>query len=61
MVVDFAKRMKMAVVNTFYQKRKEQGRRVTYQNEGKRTQIDYILCRQFNLKINDCKVIDKKT
>ncbi|KAK3568983.1 hypothetical protein QTP86_021610 [Hemibagrus guttatus] len=56
MVVDFAKRMDMAVVNTYFQKREEH--RVTYKSGGRRTQVDYILCRRGNLKeISDCKVI----
>ncbi|KAK3531584.1 hypothetical protein QTP70_024969, partial [Hemibagrus guttatus] len=55
-VVDFAKRMDMAVVNTYFQKREEH--RVTYKSGGRRTQVDYILCRRGNLKeINDCKVV----
>ncbi|KAK3507843.1 hypothetical protein QTP70_001395 [Hemibagrus guttatus] len=56
MVVDFAKRMDMAVVNTYFQKREEH--RVTYKNGGRRTQVDYILCRRGNLKeISDCEVV----
>ncbi|KAK3541400.1 hypothetical protein QTP86_024584, partial [Hemibagrus guttatus] len=56
MVVDFAKRMDMAVVNTYFQKREEH--RVTYKSGGRRTQVDYILCRRRNLKeISDCKVV----
>ncbi|KAK3524034.1 hypothetical protein QTP70_017548 [Hemibagrus guttatus] len=56
MVVDFAKRMDMAVVNTYFQKREEH--RVTYESVGRRTQVDYILCRRGNLKeISDCKVV----
>ncbi|RXN38888.1 Retrovirus-related Pol poly LINE-1 [Labeo rohita] len=56
MVVDFAKRMEMAVVNTFFQKRQEH--RVTYKSGGRSTQVDYILCRRCNLKeISDCKVL----
>ncbi|KAK3530027.1 hypothetical protein QTP86_009918 [Hemibagrus guttatus] len=56
MVVDFAKRMDMAVVNTYFQKREEH--RVTYKSGGRRTQVDYILCRRGNLKeIIDCKVV----
>ncbi|KAK3537270.1 hypothetical protein QTP70_007006 [Hemibagrus guttatus] len=56
MVVDFAKRMDMGVVNTYFQKREEH--RVTYKSGGRRTQIDYILCRRGNLKeISDCKVV----
>uniref|UniRef100_A0AAQ6IMB3 Endonuclease/exonuclease/phosphatase domain-containing protein n=1 Tax=Anabas testudineus TaxID=64144 RepID=A0AAQ6IMB3_ANATE len=43
MVVDFAKRMEMAVVNTYFQKREEH--RVTYKRGGRSTQVDYILCR----------------
>ncbi|KAK3530717.1 hypothetical protein QTP86_033855 [Hemibagrus guttatus] len=56
MVVDFAKRMDMGVVNTYFQKREEH--RVTYKSGGRRTQVDYILCRRGNLKeISDCKVL----
>ncbi|KAK3509141.1 hypothetical protein QTP70_020253 [Hemibagrus guttatus] len=56
MVVDFAKRMDMAVVNTYFQKREEH--RVTYKSVGRRTQVDYILCRRGNLKeFSDCKVV----
>ncbi|KAK3529527.1 hypothetical protein QTP70_031964, partial [Hemibagrus guttatus] len=56
MVVDFAKRMDMGVVNTYFQKREEH--RVTYRSGGRRTQVDYILCRRGNLKeISDCKVV----
>ncbi|KAK3537219.1 hypothetical protein QTP70_003376 [Hemibagrus guttatus] len=56
MVVDFAKRMDMGVVNTYFQKREEH--RLTYKSGGRRTQVDYILCRRGNLKeISDCKVV----
>ncbi|KAK3563366.1 hypothetical protein QTP86_021842, partial [Hemibagrus guttatus] len=56
MVVGFAKRMDMGVVNTYFQKREEH--RVTYKSGGRRTQVDYILCRRGNLKeISDCKVV----
>ncbi|KAK3509581.1 hypothetical protein QTP70_006451 [Hemibagrus guttatus] len=56
MVVDFAKRMDMAMTNTYFQKREEH--RVTYKSGGRRTQVDYILCRRGNLKeISDCKVV----
>ncbi|KAK3533407.1 hypothetical protein QTP70_019486, partial [Hemibagrus guttatus] len=56
MVVDFAKRMDMGVVNTYFQKREEH--RVTYKSGSRRTQIDYILCRRGNLKeISNCKVV----
>ncbi|KAK2893246.1 hypothetical protein Q8A73_015730 [Channa argus] len=41
MVVDFAKRMEMAVVNTFFQKRQEH--RVTYKSGGRSTQVDEVL------------------
>ncbi|KAK3546869.1 hypothetical protein QTP86_003765 [Hemibagrus guttatus] len=56
MLVDFAKRMDMGVVNTYFQKREEH--RVTYKSGGRRTQVDYILCRRGKLKeISDCKVV----
>ncbi|XP_019744436.1 uncharacterized protein LOC109527143 [Hippocampus comes] len=55
-VVDFAKRMEMAVVNTYFQKREEH--LITYKSGGRSTQIDYILCRRGNLReVNDCKVV----
>ena len=56
MVVDFATRMEMAVVNTYFKKREEH--RVTYKSGGRSTQVDYIMCRRAYLKeIGDCKVI----
>ncbi|KAK3567064.1 hypothetical protein QTP86_009258 [Hemibagrus guttatus] len=56
MVVDFAKRMDMAVVNTYFQKKEEHS--INYKSGGRRTQVDYILCRRGNLKeISDCKVV----
>ncbi|KAK3525027.1 hypothetical protein QTP86_013384 [Hemibagrus guttatus] len=58
MVVDFAKRMDMGVVNTFKHFQKREKHRVTYKSGGRRTQVDYILCRRGNLKeISDCKVV----
>ena len=44
--VDFAKRMEMAIVDTFLQKRQEH--RVTYKSGGRSTQVDYI---------SNCKVV----
>ncbi|KAK3536843.1 hypothetical protein QTP86_027043 [Hemibagrus guttatus] len=56
MVVDFAKRMDMVVVNTYFQKREEH--RVTYKSGGRSTQVEYIVCRRGNLKeISECKVV----
>ncbi|KAI5099189.1 hypothetical protein C0J45_11328 [Silurus meridionalis] len=56
MVVDFAKRMEMAVVNTYFKKKEDH--RVTYKSGGRFTQVDYGLCRRCNLKeIGDCKVL----
>ncbi|KAK3540585.1 hypothetical protein QTP70_034343 [Hemibagrus guttatus] len=57
MVVDFAKRMDMAVVNTYFQKREEH--RVTYKSGGRRTQVDYILCRRGNLQGDLEKAYDR--
>ncbi|KAF7704909.1 hypothetical protein HF521_020195, partial [Silurus meridionalis] len=55
-VVDFAKRMEMAVVNTYFKKKEEH--RVTNKSGGRCTQVDYVLCRRCNLKeIGDCKVL----
>jgi len=46
-VIDFAKRMEMAVVNTYFQKKEEH--KVTYKSGGRSTQIDYIIRRRGNL------------
>ncbi|XP_051789178.1 uncharacterized protein LOC127529475 [Erpetoichthys calabaricus] len=55
-IVDFAKRMDMAVVNMYFKKREEH--RVTYKSGGRCTQVDYILCKRVDLKeIKDCKVV----
>ncbi|KAI5616961.1 hypothetical protein C0J50_23549 [Silurus asotus] len=56
MVVDVAKRMEMAVVNTYFKKKEDH--RVTYKSGGRCTQVDHVLCRRCNLKeIGDCKVL----
>ena len=56
MVVAFAKRMEMAVVNTYFKKKEEH--RVTYKSGERCTQVDYVLSRRCNLKeIRDCKVV----
>ncbi|KAI5108377.1 hypothetical protein C0J45_1971 [Silurus meridionalis] len=56
MVVDFAKRMKMAMVNTYFKKKEDH--RVTYKSGGRCTQMDFVLCKRCNLKeIGDCKVL----
>ena len=56
MVVDFGKRMDLAIVNTYFKKKDKH--RVTYKSGGKCTQVDYVMCRRRNLKeMCDCKVI----
>ncbi|KAI5619044.1 hypothetical protein C0J50_21075 [Silurus asotus] len=56
MVVDFANRMEMAVVNTYFKKKEDH--RVMYKRGGRCTQVDYVLCRRCNLKeIGICKVL----
>ena len=56
MVVDFAKRMEMAVLNTYFRKKEEH--MVTYKSGGRCTQVDYVMCRRSHLKeIGDCKVV----
>ncbi|KAF7702399.1 hypothetical protein HF521_001682 [Silurus meridionalis] len=56
MVVDFAKTMEMAVVNTYFKKKNDH--RVTYKKGGRCTQVDYVLCRRCNLKeIGDLKTV----
>ena len=56
MVVDFGKRIDLAIVNIYF--KKKDGHRVMYKNGGKSTQVDYVMCRRRNLKeMCDCKVI----
>ncbi|KAI5615017.1 hypothetical protein C0J50_10927 [Silurus asotus] len=56
MVVDFAKRMEMAVVNMYF--KKKEVHRVTYKSGGRSTQMNYVLCKRCNQKeIGDCKVL----
>ena len=56
MLVDFGKRMDLAIVNTYFKQKDEH--RVTYKIGEKSTQIDYVICRKRNLKqMCDCKVI----
>ena len=53
---DFGKRMDLAIVNIYFQKKDEH--RMTYKSGGKSTQVDYVMCRRRNLKeMCDCKVI----
>ena len=59
MVVDFAKRMNLAVVNTYFMKKDKH--RETYKSGGKSTQVDYVMCRRRDLKgMCDCKVMVNK-
>ena len=56
MVVDFGKRIDLAIVNIYFKKKDEH--RVTYKSGGKITQVDYVMCGRKNLKeMCDCKVI----
>ena len=48
MVVDFGKKMDLAIVNTYFKKKYKH--RVTYKSGGKSTQADYVMCRMRNLK-----------
>ena len=60
MVVDFAKRTDLVVVNTYFKKKDEH--RVTYKSGRKSTQVDYVMWRRRNLKemcdykliVNEC-------
>ena len=59
MVLDFGKRMDLAIVNTYFKKKDEH--RVTYKSGGKSTQVYYVMCRRRHLKeMCDCKVIVNK-
>ena len=56
MVVDFAKRMDLVIVNTYFKKKDEH--RVTYKSGNKSSQVDYVMCRRRNLQeMCNCKVI----
>ena len=55
MVVDFGKRMDLAIVNIYFKKKDEH--RVTYKSGGKSTQVDYVMCRRNLKEMCDCKVI----
>lgn len=55
-IVDFAKRAELAVLNTYFKKGEEQ--RVTYRSGGRKTQIDYLVCKRRHLKeVSDCYVL----
>ena len=55
MVVYFAKRMNLAIVNTYFKKDEH---RVTYKSGRKNTQVDYVMCRRRDQKkMCNCKVI----
>ena len=47
MVVDFRKRIGLAIANTYFKKDEH---RMTYKNGGKSTQVDYVMSRRRNLK-----------
>ena len=56
MVMDFAKIMDLAIVNTYFKKKDEH--RVTYKSDGKSAQVDHVMCRRRDLKkMCDCKVM----
>ena len=55
MVVDFAKRMDLAVINTYFKKDEH---RVMYKSGEKSTQVDYVMYKRRKLKeMCDCKVM----
>ena len=59
-VVDFAKRIDLAIVNTYFKKKEKH--RAAYKSGRKSTQVDYVMCRRRNLKemcdfkvtVNEC-------
>ena len=56
MVVNFAKRIDLAVVNIYFKKKDKH--RVTYKSGGKSTQVDYVMCRRRDLKeMCNCRVM----
>ena len=52
MVVDFGKRMDLAIVNTYFKKKDEH--RVTYKSGGKSTQVDYVMCKSRLCNVLKC-------
>ena len=54
-VVEFGKRMDLAVVNTYFKKKNEH--RVTYKSGKKSSQVDYVVCRRNLKEMCNCKVI----
>ena len=55
-VVDFAKKMKLAITNTYFVKKPSH--RVTYNSGGRSSQVDYILVRRRRIReVVDTKVI----
>ena len=56
MVVNFAKRMNLTVVNTYFKKKDKH--KETYKSGGIITQTDYVMCRRTDLKeMCNCKVM----
>ena len=59
-VVDFAKRMKLAITNTYVVKKS--AHRVTYNSRGHSSQVDYVMVRRRRIKeIVDTKIIVGKS
>ena len=55
-VVDFAKRRKLAITNTYFVKKP--AHRVTYSSGGRSLQVDYIMVRRRRMKeVVDTKVV----
>ena len=55
-VVDFAKRRKLAITNTYFVKKPEH--RVTYSSGGHSSQVDYIMMRRQRIKeVVDTKIV----
>ena len=56
MIVNFGKKMDLAIVNTYFKKKDEH--KVTYKSIGKSIQVNYVMCKRRNLKeMCNCKVI----
>ncbi|XP_069989445.1 craniofacial development protein 2-like [Penaeus vannamei] len=53
MIVDFAKRIELAIVTTYFKKEEH---RITYRSRGRSSQIEYIFCRRRSLKeFSNCR------
>ena len=54
-MVDFAKKRKLAIINTYFVKKP--AHRVSYSSGGRSSQVDYIMVRRRRIKVVNTKVV----